>query len=58
MTTTRRRRLLDQAEALYRPGFYPEIRPIPAMKARLAIAAGRPGAGDRMGADREIERRR
>jgi len=33
-------RLLDQAETLYRPGFYPEIRPIPAMRARLAIAAG------------------
>ena len=32
-------RLLDQAEELYRRGFYPEIRPIPAMKARLAIAA-------------------
>ena len=33
-------RLLDQAEALYRRGFYPEIRPIPATRARLAIAAG------------------
>ena len=33
-------RLLDLAEALYRPGFYPEIRPIPATRARLAIAAG------------------
>ncbi len=33
-------RLLDQAEALYRRGFYPEIRPIPAMRARLAIASG------------------
>ena len=32
--------LLDQAEALYRRGFYPEIRPIPATRARLAIAAG------------------
>ena len=35
-------RLLDLAEPLYRPGFYPETRPIPAMKARLAIAAGDP----------------
>jgi LuxR family maltose regulon positive regulatory protein len=33
-------RLLDKAEALHRPGFYPEIRPIPATRARLAIAAG------------------
>jgi LuxR family maltose regulon positive regulatory protein len=32
--------MLDRAEALYRRGFYPEIRPIPAMRARLAIAAG------------------
>jgi LuxR family maltose regulon positive regulatory protein len=33
-------RLLDQAEALYRRGFYPELRPIPAMRARLAVSAG------------------
>lgn len=32
--------LLDQAEALYRHGFYPDIRPIPAMRARLSIARG------------------
>ena len=37
-------RLLDLAEPLYRRGFYPETRPIPAMKARLAIAAGDPPA--------------
>ena len=34
------RGLLDQAESFYRRGFYPEIRPIPATRARLAIAAG------------------
>ncbi len=33
-------RLLDQAEALYRRGFYPDIRPIAAMKTRLQIAVG------------------
>jgi LuxR family maltose regulon positive regulatory protein len=33
-------RLLDLAETLYRRGFYPEIRPILATRARLAIAAG------------------
>jgi LuxR family maltose regulon positive regulatory protein len=33
-------RLLDQAEALYRHGFYPDIRPIAAMRARVQIAAG------------------
>ena len=32
--------LLTQAETLYRPGFYPDVRPISAMKARLRIAAG------------------
>ena len=32
--------LLDQAEALYRHGFYPDIRPIPAMRARVQIGRG------------------
>ncbi|WP_286961711.1 MULTISPECIES: helix-turn-helix transcriptional regulator [Arsenicicoccus] len=31
---------LDQAEGLYRRGFYPELRPIPAMRARIRIASG------------------
>jgi ATP/maltotriose-dependent transcriptional regulator MalT len=33
-------RLLDRAETLYRRGFYPDVRPIAAMKARVKIAAG------------------
>ena len=33
-------RLLDEAEELYRPGFYPDVRPIAAMRARVQIAAG------------------
>jgi len=33
-------RLLDQAQARYRRGFYPHIHPIAAMKARLHIAEG------------------
>jgi LuxR family transcriptional regulator, maltose regulon positive regulatory protein len=33
-------RLLDEAEALYRHGFYPDVRPIAAMRARVWIAAG------------------
>jgi LuxR family maltose regulon positive regulatory protein len=32
--------LLDQAEALYRHGFYPDVRPIAATKARVHVAAG------------------
>jgi LuxR family maltose regulon positive regulatory protein len=32
--------LLEQAAALYRHGFYPDVRPIEAMKARLHISTG------------------
>ncbi|MEU4293587.1 LuxR C-terminal-related transcriptional regulator [Kribbella sp. NPDC026596] len=34
------RQLLDQAAALYRPGSYPDVRPIGALRARVDIAAG------------------
>lgn len=33
-------RLLDQAEQLYRPGFFPDVRPLAAMKARVWIREG------------------
>ena len=33
-------RLLARAESLYRRGFWPELRPLPAVRARLRIAAG------------------
>jgi LuxR family maltose regulon positive regulatory protein len=39
--------LLDQGEQLYRPGFFPDVRPIAAMKARIWITFGKlPEAAD------------
>jgi LuxR family maltose regulon positive regulatory protein len=39
--------LLDRAEQLYRPGFFPDVRPIAAMRARVWIAHGKlPEAAD------------
>ena len=32
--------LLDEAESLYRQGFYPDVRPIPAIRVRLQVRAG------------------
>src|SRR5690242_21786842 len=33
-------RLLEQAAELYRPGFFPDVRPIAALKTRIWIAQG------------------
>ena len=47
-------KLLDQAQALYRPGFYPELRPIAAMRARVHIAAGDLGPAEDWALDRGV----
>lgn len=36
---------LDQAEQLFRPGFFPEVRPIPAIKARAWVRRGNLSGG-------------
>lgn len=48
------RQLLDQAEALYRPGFYPNLRPIAAIRARLNIAAGDLAAAEEWAHDNNV----
>jgi len=47
-------KLLDQAQVLYRPGFYPELRPIAAMRARVQIAAADLVAAEEWALDRGV----
>jgi LuxR family transcriptional regulator, maltose regulon positive regulatory protein len=46
--------LLDQAAELYRHGFYPDVRPIAALKARIQIAAGDLSAAGGWAEDRAV----
>jgi LuxR family transcriptional regulator, maltose regulon positive regulatory protein len=43
------RQLLEQAPGLYRPGSYPDLRPLAAMRARVYVAEGDLAAADRWG---------
>jgi LuxR family maltose regulon positive regulatory protein len=45
---------LNQAEQLYRPGFFPNVRPIAAMKARIGIAHGELSAAAEWARDRGV----
>ncbi|MGH3383781.1 MAG: LuxR C-terminal-related transcriptional regulator [Nocardioidaceae bacterium] len=46
--------LLDQAEALYRHGFYPDLRPIAATRARVHIAHGDLASVDEWARDHDV----
>ena len=41
--------LLDEAERVYVGDFFPNVRPVPAVRARLLAAQGGPGRGPRLG---------
>ena len=51
-------RLLEEAAALYRHGFYPDVRPIEAMQARVHISAGDLDVGSDVGSRTRTRRRR
>jgi len=46
--------MLNQAEALYRPGSYPDVRPIPAMRARVHLSGGDLAAAEEWARDHRV----
>jgi LuxR family transcriptional regulator, maltose regulon positive regulatory protein len=47
--------LLDEAQALYRPGSYPDVRPIAAMRARVHVADQDLDAAEEWARDHDVE---